>query len=223
MRTFAIGDIHGCSIALGALIAAVSPALDDCVVALGDFVDWGPDSRGVLDQLLTLRERTHLICLRGNHEEMMLRSRNNADEHAIWMRAGGDATLRSYPEERMNDSHWQFVEDDCRDVFEDASHIFVHGGLNPDLPVGQQPVYMLRWKTFRDVKPHCSDKVMVCGHSVQRDGLPKSLGHAICIDTGASCGGWLTCFEPSSGNYWQANQKGGVRTGRIPILSMHTS
>jgi serine/threonine protein phosphatase 1 len=95
MRLLAIGDIHGCSRALDALLEVVSPGSDDVIVALGDFVDWGPDSRGVLDRLLELRSRCHLIGLRGNHEEMMLRSRLNADEHAIWLRAGGDATLRS--------------------------------------------------------------------------------------------------------------------------------
>lgn len=100
MRVLAIGDIHGCS------RDAVSPAPDDVIVALGDLVDWGPDSRGVLDRLLALRSRCRLIALRGNHEEMMLWSRRNAVEHAIWLRAGGDATLRSYKDGSIPDSHW---------------------------------------------------------------------------------------------------------------------
>jgi serine/threonine protein phosphatase 1 len=215
MRVLAIGDIHGCSIALQALLAEVSPTIDDLVIALGDFVDWGPDSRGVLDRLLELGKRCTLISLRGNHEEMMLLSRLNADEQAIWIKAGGDATIRSYEGEPIPISHWDFVEQQCIDVYETASHIFVHGGLNPDLLVAQQPTYMFHWKTFRDVKPHCSGKVVVCGHSTQRSGLPNSVGHSICIDTGPSSGGWLTCFEPTTGAYWQANQRGKTRRGSV--------
>lgn len=216
MRLLAIGDIHGCSRAMGALLDAVSPASGDVVVALGDFVDWGPDSCGVLDRLLDLRSRCNLIPLRGNHEEMMLRSRLNADEHALWLRAGGDVTLRSYANGSIPESHWSFIEHECRDFQETDSHIFVHGGLDPDIPLKEQPVYMLRWKTFRDVRPHCSGKVVVCGHTTQRDGKPRSLGHSICIDTGASRGGWLTCLEPASGEYWQSNQDGITRRGHFP-------
>lgn len=215
MRFFAIGDIHGCSSALDALLDVVSPAPDDVIVALGDFMDWGPDSRGVMDRLLALRSRCHLIGLRGNHEEMMLRSRLNADEHAIWLRAGGGATLQSYENRAIPESHWNFIEHECRDVYETDSHILVHGGVSPDVPLSEQPVYMFRWKAFRDVRPHCSGKVVVCGHTTQRDGKPRSLGHSICIDTGASCGGWLTCLEPASGNYWQANQSGKTRRGHL--------
>jgi serine/threonine protein phosphatase 1 len=217
MRTLAIGDIHGCGTAFNALLATVAPTQDDLVVALGDFVDWGPDSKGVLDRLLKLGRQTHLVGLHGNHEEMMLRSRENADERAIWLKVGGDATLRSYRNEPIPNEHWGFIEHDCRDVYEDDSHIFAHGGLNPDLPVDQQPAYMLRWKTFRDVRPHCSGKIVVCGHTTQRGGRPRSIGHAICIDTGASCGGWLTCFEPATGDYWQANERGESRRGSVLV------
>lgn len=216
MRHLAIGDIHGCSRALDALLEAVSPTSDDVIVALGDFVDWGPDSRGVLDRLLALRSRCRLIALRGNHEEMMLCSRLNADEHAIWLRAGGDVTLRSYGDEPIPKAHWNFIEQECRDSYETDSHIFVHGGVTPDVPLLEQPVYMLRWKTFRDVRPHCLGETVVCGHTTQRSGNPTSLGHSICIDTGVSCGGWLTCLDSASGVYWQANQAGKCRSGQFP-------
>jgi serine/threonine protein phosphatase 1 len=138
MRTLAIGDIHGCSKALDALLAAIAPSRDDLVIALGDFVDWGPDSCGVLNRLIELSKHTRLVSLRGNHEEMI-----------------------------------------------------------------------------RDVKPHCSGKTVVCGHATQRDGQPRSIGHAICIDTGVSCGGWLTCLEPMSGMYCQANERGKLRRGCV--------
>jgi serine/threonine protein phosphatase 1 len=215
MRVLAVGDIHGCSRALDALIAVVAPTPDDIVIALGDFIDWGPDSSGVMRRLMELRSQTRLIGIRGNHEEMMLRSRANPEEHAIWMKAGGDVTLQSYGESGIPQSHWNLIETECVDSYETATHIFVHGGLSPDVPLAQQQAYMMRWKMFYNVKPHCSGKVMVCGHSTQRDGIPRSLGYAVCIDTGASAGGWLTCFEPEAGRYWQADQRGRTRRATI--------
>ena len=63
-RLIAIGDVHGCSTALAALIEAIGPRRDDTIVTLGDYIDWGPDSRGVLDLLIGLSDRCHLVPLR---------------------------------------------------------------------------------------------------------------------------------------------------------------
>ena len=71
-RTIAIGDIHGCSAALRALIAAIEPTADDTLVPLGDYVDRGPDSRGVIDAVLELEKRCRVVPLLGNHELMLL-------------------------------------------------------------------------------------------------------------------------------------------------------
>ena len=71
-RTIAIGDIHGCAIALAKLIEAVAPQPDDTVVPLGDYVDRGIDSRGVIDQLISLAGRCRVVPILGNHEEMLL-------------------------------------------------------------------------------------------------------------------------------------------------------
>ena len=71
-RLFAIGDIHGCSRALKAIFAEMNPTPQDTVVILGDVVDRGPDSAGVIDMLLAWRAQTNLVHLVGNHEEMLL-------------------------------------------------------------------------------------------------------------------------------------------------------
>jgi serine/threonine protein phosphatase 1 len=71
-RTIAIGDIHGCAAALRAVIAAIKPTAEDTLVTLGDYVDRGPDSRGVIDEMLLLEKRCHVLPLLGNHEVMML-------------------------------------------------------------------------------------------------------------------------------------------------------
>ena len=64
----AIGDIHGCRVALDKLLEAVAPDPDDVVIALGDFVDRGPDARGVVDRLIELSQQTRFIGVLGNHD-----------------------------------------------------------------------------------------------------------------------------------------------------------
>ncbi len=66
-RTIAIGDVHGCSAALAALVRAISPTALDTLVFLGDYIDRGPDSRGVLEQVIALAERCSVVPLLGNH------------------------------------------------------------------------------------------------------------------------------------------------------------
>jgi serine/threonine protein phosphatase 1 len=79
-REIAVGDSHGCSKALHALIEAIQPSPEDTIITLGDYIDWGPDSRGVLDQLIALGQRCTLVPLRGNHEEMLLAAREGRSD-----------------------------------------------------------------------------------------------------------------------------------------------
>ena len=90
-RTIAIGDIHGCSQALRALLETICPTESDTLVTLGDHVDRGPDSRGVVCQLLELQKFCRLVPLMGNHEIMMLSVLNGELDSFIWQRYGGIA------------------------------------------------------------------------------------------------------------------------------------
>jgi serine/threonine protein phosphatase 1 len=220
MRTLAIGDIHGCSQALRALLDAVKPGPDDWVITLGDYVDRGPDSYGVVEQLLALHRTGRLIALRGNHEEMMLQARNGRDDLKFWLSCGGKEAMASYSPlgdagklGDVPDEHWHFLERVCIDWHETDTHIFVHANAYPDVPMNEQPGSMLRWEAIgrENSAPHYSGKVLVCGHTQQRSGLPLNLGHAVCIDTWAYGNGWLTCLDTATGRIWQANQAGRVR------------
>jgi hypothetical protein len=93
-RTLAIGDIHGCSAALDALLTVVAPAQADIVIALGDYVDRGPDSKGVLERLLRIEGRARLVPLIGNHDQMMLEARDGGG--LDWQAGYGDRTIASY-------------------------------------------------------------------------------------------------------------------------------
>jgi len=111
----------------------------------------------------------------------------------------------------VSDAHWRFIEEETRGWFEIPSHFFVHANAYPDCALEEQPDFMLYWEGFDDPLPHSSGKVMVCGHTSQKSGMPRNIGHAVCIDTWACGKGWLTCLDVGSGKYWQANEHGEIR------------
>jgi serine/threonine protein phosphatase 1 len=222
MRTIAIGDIHGCLTALDTLLGFFGHTAQDRLITLGDYVNRGPDSAGVLDRLIRIHETGKLIPIRGNHDQMMLETRVRYDAIETWMSYGGRATLDSYAArggdgtlDDVPDAHWHFLEHICVDYYETETHFFVHANAYPDVPLDEQPLYMLHYERFDDPPPHFSGKVMVCGHTSQKSGNPISVGHAICIDTWVYGKGWLTELDVASGKSWQANQKGETRTSWI--------
>jgi serine/threonine protein phosphatase 1 len=229
MRILAIGDIHGCRTALDHLLTFVDPKPAETIVTLGDYVDRGPDTRGVIDKLIELNVTGQLVALRGNHEIMMLGAKDGGnDDLRFWLACGGLEALKSYvPEgqyptfEDIPATHWYFLKHTCIDWYETETHFFVHANAHPDLPLPQQRTEHLHWGGFSEKwhRPHCSGKVMVCGHTEQRNGLPLNLGSGVCIDTWAYSGGWLTCLDVTNGDYWQANELGETREGNIQMLS----
>lgn len=222
MRILAIGDIHGCYTALTTLERFVPIGADDQVVALGDYVDSGPDSRQVLDWLIARDAQGSLIPLLGNHEVMMRRARESTRDYDNWIACGGGATMKSYsPTGRVEElaivpaSHWEFLDWKCRAYYETRTHFFVHANAFPNISLIDQPDLMLYWEPFNFPAAHESGKVMICGHTPQRDGTPLSIGHAVCIDTWAYGDGWLTCLDVESGRYWQAKEDGRTRSGAL--------
>ena len=219
-RLLAIGDIHGCSRAFDALLEAVSPTTDDVIVTLGDYVDRGPDSSGVIDRLLALRASHRLVALRGNHEIMLLDSQNGGSWLQTWRSCGGRETMLSYgmdPEElavpdELPPTHQQFLEEALVPYHETETHIFVHACLAPETPVDQQTEADLYWRKYINPLPHESGKTWVCGHSAQRSGRPVASNGSICIDSYVyGDEGWLTCMEVNEGRFWQANEAGDCR------------
>jgi serine/threonine protein phosphatase 1 len=226
-RHLAIGDIHGCRAALDHLLNFVRPRPQDLIITVGDYIDRGPDSRGVLDRLVELKLNTQLIPLRGNHELMMLAAKQGGRHNLrSWLTHGGVETLESYapPGEEhggLHDiptRHWAFVENACIDWYETENHLFVHAGVNPDLPMEQQTSEWLHWQFLQAQRqPHQSGKITIVGHSEQRDGIPKVQPGYIAIDTFAYGLEWLTCLDPDSGEYWQANELGHTRQGMLDL------
>jgi serine/threonine protein phosphatase 1 len=219
-RTLAIGDIHGCLTPFDALIESLAPTRDDHLILLGDIIDRGPDSAGVLRRVLSLRQTLRLTMLMGNHEQMMLDARNSHAKLADWRLNGGDATLRSYGGVRgalrhVPKDHWEFLERSLANYVQTDTHIFVHASAHPDHAMDEQPDYILRWERCENTPPHESGKVIVCGHTPQLDRAPLNRGHLICIDTHAHGGGPLTCLHAESGRVWQASPNGRVVKSHI--------
>jgi serine/threonine protein phosphatase 1 len=220
-RVIAIGDIHGCATALRALLDAIAPQPEDTIITLGDCVDRGPDSRDVIGQLLELKERSHLVPLMGNHEEMMLNFLDGRNQPDNWLECGGQATLESYqsPDQETGgqgsipDRHVEFIRS-CGDFYEAKSHFFVHGSYEPDRPLTDQRWHVLRWHSLRDAvpPPHASGKTAIVGHTSQKTGEVLDVGFLICIDTYCYGGGWLTAYEITTGRFWQADRLGRLRS-----------
>jgi serine/threonine protein phosphatase 1 len=225
MRTLAIGDIHGCHVALTTLLEQVEPKPSDRIIFLGDYIDRGPASRQVVESLLQLKDGRAALFLRGNHEVMILDAREDVLKSNLWQSYGGLEALESYHagynqnwQKFIPATHWKFFEQTAR-YFESQSDIFIHACLDAETDMDDQPDWLLYWESVDRLRPHKSGKRIICGHSPQRSGEILDLGFALCIDTGAVNGRWLTCLDVTSGYWWQANEKRQTRQGSLPARS----
>ena len=212
-RTLAIGDIHGSDKALETLLHSLSIVEADTVVVLGDIVDRGPGSKQAIEQLLDLRQRCRVVLILGNHEEMLLEAIDHGIAVESWLRYGGTATLFSYDgdQRKIPPEHLDFLRSGL-DFWEAEHELFIHANLEPGVSLDQQQPEWLRWTHLTGhEKPLASGKRVICGHTPQRSGLPLELAGWTCIDTYAWGGGWLTCLDVETNEYFQANQMGKLR------------
>ncbi len=220
-RTIAIGDVHGCAPALKALLNRIRPRPDDTIVTLGDYINRGPDSRGVLDRLIALEQECRLVPILGNHDQVLLSALEGEPQaFGDLIDMGGKATLASYGATQLTESdlkripeaHRAFLRR-CRDYYETPTHLFVHAQYNPNLPIDEQFGDTLRWYSLRDRRPgpHASGKRAIVGHTSQKSGEILDLGHIVCIDTFCYGGGWLTALDVETGEIWQVDRLGRLR------------
>lgn len=231
LAVYAVGDVHGC---LDLLLALEEQIVRDAaripgpklIIMLGDYVDRGPDSAGVIEHLLQRPpEGFERVCLAGNHETAMLDFLEGRIERADWVRLGGDATLFSYGVDHARlaslgngarddamiralvpDAHLAFLRT-LPVVVESADYVFVHAGIWPELPLDQQSdrdLTTMRYKV--DAKAHLLDRFVVHGHTPVT--TPQLVGKRLDIDTGAYFSGRLTAVR-----IWR--DTGRFLTGRI--------
>lgn len=199
-RYFVIGDIHGCLSHLERMMEELRPRLrpeEDALVFIGDYIDRGPDPRGVVERILRIREEfPHVICIMGNHEDMFLTWVTTGRDLDLYLFNGGGVTIRSYQEGgqfRLPPEHLRFISS-LPLYYETEDYIFVHAGLRPGVPLEQQDRFDLLW--IREDFIHSSydfGKLVIFGHTPLR--RPLVMKNKIGIDTGAVYGGPLTCLE----------------------------
>lgn len=223
-RVYAIGDIHGRLDLFEQLLTIIEAddaergQADTQLVLLGDLIDRGPDSCGVIERAITLLQRGNVRVLAGNHEEMMLKSLDDDETLRHFLRHGGKETLFSYGltfEEyaqatlttlraRMNQlvpaEHIAFMQA-MENQIVCGDYLFVHAGIRPGVPLDQQAVADLRWirQEFLDhTAPH--GHVVVHGHTIAD--APVVCPNRIGIDTGAFASGRLTAIGLEQDQRW---------------------
>jgi serine/threonine protein phosphatase 1 len=214
-RVFAVGDVHGCDLALESLLNEMALSAADRLILLGDVIDRGPDSRRVVELILDAGNFCRTDAIMGNHEQMLLDSLGNPEIASSWLSWGGAETLDSYGGRFSDipDEHLEFFADSLPYV-ETDDDICVHANLEPDVPLDEQSAQWLRWQKVNGQElPHASGKRVVCGHTPMAGDIPHAANGWVMIDTGAYAGGFLTALELSSGEILQARQSGEFRRG----------
>lgn len=217
LRVYAIGDIHGSADLLDQMLAAIT---QDCetltdgrarLVFLGDYIDRGPDSPGVLDRLIALKASgVPSIYLKGNHEDELLGFLDNPSDHVHWLEWGGEETLENYGVRAGAARDVVDIAADLRAAIPPAhvnflnaleirhevgDYLFVHAGIKPGVPIDEQTDYDQMWirgefhRTEPEQRP---DKVIIHGHQSAKKVVDK--GWRVCVDTGAVWNGTLTAI-----------------------------
>jgi serine/threonine protein phosphatase 1 len=185
-------------------MARVVPTVADRVVFLGDYVDRGPDSAGVIDYLIEFAAAfPETVFLRGNHEQMFLDYLDRCDP-TMFLVNGGRQTLESYSKRGMwpvPSSHRRFL-DSLEHRFESDHHIFVHAGLRPGVPLAEQTSFDMLWIRHEFLESDFDwGKTVVYGHTPWQ--APRLDGHRIGLDTGCVYGRKLTCCDVETLQTWQ--------------------
>lgn len=202
--TVAIGDIHGCLIQLKNMVDFLRNEHGSfTLVALGDYIDRGPDSAEVIDYLITLNDDKNikLICLKGNHEEMMMDCFLNGDSSMLnaWLRNGGEQTIDSYmryaadiTKNGLPEKHIHFLAS-LEEHYDDGKRLFVHAGVDPAiLTIEEQPSAVKLWIRGRFLTSrHQLDRIVVHGHTICADG-PVQYDWRINLDSGVYRTGMLS-------------------------------
>lgn len=200
---FAIGDVHGCSRKLESLVTAcesVSAGRQARFILIGDYVDRGPDAKGVIEYLTEqqVRDPLRFICLRGNHDQMLIAAADpeRSDSELInWWANGGEQTLDSYGVEdpsELPEEHLAWLRN-LPVKLSDGKRVFVHAGVRPGIPVAEQNEHDLLWirEPFLSSQSDHGEFV-VHGHTPTKTGLRDLRRNRLNLDTGACFGRRLT-------------------------------
>jgi len=197
---FAIGDVHGSLRKLRSLIARCERYADGrpmTFIFLGDYIDRGPESAGVVDCVLDLQSRMpeRVIALKGNHEAMVLGVLYGTIPADYWLAQGGAETLHSYGAANASELPDRHIDWLCslRLSHDDGRRFFVHAGIDPEKSLDAQQdtdLFWIREPFLSDRRDH--GRLIVHGHTPLMTRKPDLRANRLNIDTGAVFGGPLT-------------------------------
>lgn len=218
MRTFALGDIHGGYLALKQLVEKINLTKQDKLIFLGDYVDGWSQSPEVIDYLIELKSEFNVICIKGNHDELLENWLTEGKHNEKWLKHGGKATKKSYinQSEETKQKHLAFLNSLPYYYIDKQNRLFVHGGftslhgvggeyyerytswdrtlwelalaLNPDL-TKDSPYYPKRLKLYSEI---------YIGHTPTTNYgklLPMNRANVWNIDTGAAFKGAISALN----------------------------
>lgn len=169
LRQIAIGDIHGCVKTFRFLVHnELQVTSNDHLILLGDIIDRGPDSKGVIDEIFALKERgIRVQVLQGNHEEMMINASQSNESNDYWLRNGGQETLDSFGVKHVSDIQTTYLDfiRHTEIYVETAEYIFVHAGLNFHKSDPFSDYNAMKWVRKMEIDPtKIGNRTIVHGH-----------------------------------------------------------
>lgn len=189
-RIFAIGDIHGCSKTFEKLLTdKIQITREDEIYCIGDYIDRGNDSKGVIDLIMRLRTEGYPIyTLRGNHEQMMLDAVTDKRALSLWLDNGGKSTLKSFGIKSLDDLPAEYLAflNNTEFYLQKHNFIFVHAGLNfKKQNLFEDKEAMLWERDFFPQQPALEDRLLFHGHTpIPLTFILKQKGNCINIDGG---------------------------------------
>lgn len=202
-QIYAIGDIHGCSLELARLLSKLDISKNTLVVFLGDYVDRGPNSRNVIDQILQLQNKCEVVTLMGNHEAMFLDflERPESVGAGLFVLNGGTATLSNYHEDNgtflLPREHLDFLKQ-LKVFHQTEHHFFVHAGVPTKKRLSELDPTIDRELCLWTRKPFLNStedwgKIVVHGHTPVPE--PEIHPNRVNIDSGCVYGGLLSAYD----------------------------
>ena len=189
-RIFVIGDIHGCCNTFKKLLVELAIQKSDEIYCIGDYVDRGNDSKGVIDLIIDLRIKGYQIhTLRGNHEQMMLDSTIDEERLFHWLQNGGIKTLNSFGISSVNELSHQYLTffEQTKFFIATDKYIFVHAGLNFRIedPFTDKEAMLWTRDEYFD-KSKINNRLVIHGHTPLplKTLIKQSNNNAINIDGG---------------------------------------
>jgi serine/threonine protein phosphatase 1 len=227
MKTFVIGDIHGGLRALHQIMERAKVTAQDTLIFLGDYVDGWSQSPQVIDFLLELRKTHTIICIRGNHDELLLQWLDNSKDNLLWYKHGGEATVLAY--EKVNSKtrklHIEFLQSLVDFYLDEQNRLFIHAGFTNmngiDYEYFPKLFYWDRtlWETALALDKNMKTddllypkrftlyKEIYIGHTpVSRINktIPVQRANVWNVDTSAAFKGPLTIMDIETKEFWQS-------------------